>query len=139
MRFASKINLYIFLAGLLFVSSCSSGENTNQISNQASNNETEINSNSVIAAKDDPAELGKIINLAIIPDEAVWREEPRGKQNDANHASEPNERKLTAILFYTPEDTQKLVEVIEKHKPAEAVELETESWFPAELIAQSQT
>ena len=46
---------------------------------------------------------------------------------------------MTAVLHYLPEDTPKLIALTEKHKPAEAVELEVESWFPAELIAQSQT
>ena len=139
MRFASKINLCFFLAAILLINACSNGENTNQISNQALNKEADINSNSIIVAKDDPAELGKIINLPIIPEEAVWREEPRGRQTDANRAPGPGDRKLTAVLLYTPEDTQKLVGTIEKYKSAEQVELETESWFPAELIAQSQT
>ncbi len=139
MKFASRINSYIFLAAVLLINACSGGGNTNQVSNQASNQPGETNSNSVIAAKDDPAELGKIINLPIMPEEAVWREEPRGRQSDANRSPGPNDRKLTAILLYTPEDTQKLIALVEKHKPAEGVELETESWFPAELIAQSQT
>ncbi len=80
MRFASKTNLSTFLAAILLINACSSGGNTNQISNQASNQTGETNSNSVIAAKDDPAELGKIINLPIMPDEAVWREEPRANK-----------------------------------------------------------
>lgn len=129
----------IFLAAALLINACSNGENTNQISNQASNQPSETNSNSVIAAKTDPAELSKIIILPIMPLEADWREEPPDKQSGSNRAAEPNDRKMTAVLLYAPEDTPKLIALIEKHKSAEAAELEVESWFPAELIAQSQT
>ncbi len=139
MRFASKIYLYIFLAGLLVFTACSNSGNTNQISNQASNQPAETNSNSVIAAKNDPAELSKIINLPIMPEDADWREEPIKKQTNDNRVPGPSDRKLTAVLRYTPEDAQKLTALVETHKPAEEVELEAESWFPAELIAQSQT
>lgn len=137
MRFASKIYTCFFLISLLLINACSGGANTNQDSNQTAN-QKETDSNSVVAAKDDPAELAKIIVLPIMPEEAIWREEPRGKQTDANRAATASDRKLTAVLLYTEEDAQKLIELIEKHKPAESVQLETESWFPAELIAQSQ-
>jgi hypothetical protein len=139
MRFSSKINLCVFLAAILLTSACSRGENTNQISNQASNQSSETNSNSVIAAKTDPAELSKIIILPIMPLEAEWREEPPDKQAGSNRAPGPNDRKMTAVLLYAAEDTPKLIALIEKHKSAESNELEVENWFPAELIAQSQT
>lgn len=139
MRFSSKINLHIFLAAVLLINACSSVENTNQISNKAANQPSETNSNSVVAAKNDPAELSKIINLPIMPEEADWREEAPDKQTDNSRAAEANDRKMTAVLLYAAEDTPKLIALIEKHKPAQALELEIESWFPAELIAQSQT
>ena len=129
----------IFLAAILLINACSSSENANQISNQDSNQPSETNSNSVIAAKTDPAELSKIINLPIMPLEAEFREEPLSKQAGSNRAPVPNDRKMIAVLLYSPEDTPQLIALIEKHKPAQAVELEVESWFPAELIAQSQT
>ena len=131
--------MYIFLAAALLIGACSSGENTNQISNQVANREAETNSNSVIAAKNDPAELSKIINLPIMPLEAEFREESPDKQVGNNQTTEPNVRKLTAVLLYAAEDMPKLIALIEKHKPGGAVDLEVESWFPAELIAQSQT
>lgn len=121
------------------MNACSNGENTNQISNQASNQPPETNSNSVIAAKNDPAELSKIINLPIMPLEAEFREESLDKQPATNRPAASNNQKMTAVLLYDPADTPKLIALIEKHKPSEAVELEVETWFPAELIAQSQT
>ncbi len=135
MRFSSKINLLIFLTGLLLISACSNGENTNRVSNQTA----EKNANTLATAKTDPAELGKIINLPIMPEEADWREELLTKQTAANQTSGANNRRLIAVLFFKPEDARKLVELVEKYKAAEAVELESETWFPAELIAQSQT
>lgn len=128
----------VFLAAVLLISACSNGENTNQVSNQSSNQLPETNRNSIIAAKNDPAELGKIINLPIMPLEAEFREEPFDKQTNTNGAA-PVNQKMTAVLLYDLADTPKLIALIEKHKPGEAVELEVETWFPAELIAQSQT
>src|SRR5215210_9123260 len=122
MRFSSKINLCVFLSAVLLINACSSGENTNQISNQASNQPSETNSNSVVAAKNDPAELSKIINLPIMPEEADWREDAPDKQTGSDRAAGPNDRKMIAVLLYLPEDTPKLIALIEKHKPAEPAE-----------------
>src|SRR5688500_17043927 len=116
MKFSSKISLCIFLAVALLISACSSGENTNQISNQASNQPSETNSNSIIAAITDPAELCKIIILPIMPEEADWREEEPEKQTGSNRAPAPNDRKMTAVLLYSAEDTPKLIALIETHK-----------------------
>lgn len=134
MRFSSKtISLY-FLTVVLLLNACSSGKNINQTGNQTA----ESNSNGIVVAKNDPAELGKIINLPIMPEEADWREEPIAESN-ANGAPEAKNGRLIAVLLYPPEDAKKLVELVEKYQPGEQVALETEMWFPAELIAQSQT
>lgn len=126
--------MLIFLAGLLIISACSNAENSNQTN---TNQTTETNANITVAARDDAAELGKIINLPVMPEnseeEAVWREEPVNNQPDANN------RRLIAVLFYTPENSKKLIALIEKHKPAEEAEIQAESWFPAELVAQGRT
>ena len=135
MKFASE-SIYIF-SSLLFTTNAVRRGNTikSQIKFQSPGRNKQQQRH---CRKDDPAELGKIITLPIMPEEAVWREESRGRQTDAI-ALRTTDRKLTAVLLYTPEETQKLIALFEKHKPAEAVELEIESWFPAELIAQSQT
>ncbi len=134
MSFTSKTNLLIFLAGALAFNACTNAENSNQT---GANQTAEANANIVVAAKDDAAELGKIINLPVMledsEEEAVWREEQVNNQPDANN------RRLIAVLFYTPENSKKLIEIIGKHKPAEEVEIQTESWFPAELVAQGRT
>jgi major membrane immunogen (membrane-anchored lipoprotein) len=135
MRFSSKIGLLIFLAVLLLTFACSNSENTNQTN---ANQTTETNANAAVTTKDDAAELAKIVNLPVMFDDAeveevVWREESVGGQPDAG------KRRLVAVFFYTPENSKKLVEIIEKHKPAEEVEIQAESWFPAELVAQGQT
>jgi hypothetical protein len=41
-------------------------------------------------------------------------------------------------MKFTEQDAGNLIAQVEKHRPAEAVEVDTEQWFPAELIAQSQ-
>lgn len=135
MNFVSKFYLLIFLTGVPIFNACSNAGNTNQT---GANQTAQTNANVAVTTKDDPAELAKIVNLPVMFDdpeveEVVWREESVGSQPEAG------KRRLVAVFFYTPENSKKLVEIIEKHKPAEEVEIQAESWFPAELVAQGQT
>lgn len=132
-KFFTKLR-FAPLSVLLLLGACAGGENTNQNVNQAGNN----GSNTVVTAKDDAAELGKIIKLPLMPEEVSFREESLTDAENKNRQPSPNEKKLIAVLKFTAEDAQKIVEQAEKYKPAEFVSIDTESWFPAELIAQSQ-
>lgn len=141
MKSVFSITRFACLAALLFlIASCAGGENVNQSANQPTNN----GSNSVVSAKDDAAELGKVVKLPQMPEEAIFREEGLTQQTATANAEQPAQspqkpKKLVAVLRFTPEDAQKVVEQAERYKPGEFVTLDTESWFPAELIAQSQT
>lgn len=132
-RFITKaVVVYTLLMTGLFSVSC-----TNSNPNANPNNSAQANTNTAnIPAKDDVSELLTIIRLPEVPEEVVWREEPLGKTDD--RVPGPNDRKLIAVLKYDAETATKLVAQIEKNKNSEPAEIGAESWFPEELIAQTQ-
>ncbi len=90
-------------------------------------------------AEDNEAELKSLINLPFDPEENLYREDTLGETSNNNRVPGPNDRKLTAVLKFSKEDTEKLIERLqEKGDPFEA-KIDSEPWFPAELIAKSQT
>jgi hypothetical protein len=138
MSFAPKILPIASILMLMFSNGCS-----NKPSNQKNVNIVSSNTNSEIKnekslAKDDIEELELTIKMPFHPEEALWREEPLGNQTNNNRLPAPNEKTLTAVLKFNPEEANKIVETAEKIKPAQPIEIEPERWFPPELIAQSQ-
>lgn len=122
--------IFILLMLLAFALSCSTASDNGNTANIDVNSLPNTN-----VAKDDPSELARIIELPFEPDESsVWRETElpgRSSETGAIH------KKLVAVLKFTPEQTAEIIQRAEKIKPSEPVEMETESWFPPELIAQS--
>ena len=77
------------------------------------------------------------IRLPLPPEEAVWREDALGKPGN-DRVPGPTDKKLVAVLRYSREDAEKLAFMADKHRPVLNETINTESWYPAELIAQSQ-
>ncbi len=121
-----KALFVIFLANIIWLSGCLSGENTN--SNKPNSTE-KVNSNSekMNSASDNVEELLNVVRLPELPEEAVWLEE-----------NNSNPKKITAVLKYTPETATKVVALVLKNKPPEPIEIGLENWFPEELTAQAQ-
>lgn len=142
---ASKPYLFTFLfAVIIFSASCVEDKDMGQANqlrpntNQASNN-VEVNANANVA-EDSEVKLKELINLPYEPaEDSPFREDRIGNEVDNPRVPGPTDRKLTAVLKFSKEDTEKIVEEGEKKgKPSER-SIDSESWFPAELIAQSQT
>src|SRR5215203_248956 len=134
MQIARKIIIALFFAAAL--TACSSNADKNSNSNQANqvaNNAA--NSNSV---KDDVDELEMTIKMPFHPEEAVWREEALGKSN-TDRVPGPTDKKLVAVLRFLKEDADRIAAQAEKYKAAAPETITPDSWFPAELVAQSQT
>lgn len=132
MKITQKICLLITIA--LFIGNCASNDKP---SNANSTNQN-TNSNSAAAIKDDIEELEMLVKMPFHPEEAVWREDVLGKSGD-NRVPVPTGKKLTAVLRFLKDDSAKVTAQAEKHKAAAPETINTEKWFPAELIAQSQT
>jgi hypothetical protein len=133
MQTAPKIIIALLITALF--TACTAGDtrtNSNQTDQAAANSN---NSNSV---KDDVDELEMTIKLPFHPEEAVWREELPGKAANGRVPG-PTDKKLVAVLRFLKDDAGKITAQAEKYKAAAPETINTESWFPAELIAQSQT
>lgn len=88
--------------------------------NQPQNVESNSQSNS---AKTNVEELGMLINVPYETEDIVWKEIVPQK-------------KLVAVIRVSRADADKIVEDVRNIKPPENVTLQSENWFPVELIAQ---
>lgn len=127
--------IFVALTIVFIFTACPS--NNNKTSNSNSANRAANSSTNANAVKDDIEELEMLIKLPLHPEEARWLEESLGKVGD-NRVPAPTDKKLVAVLRFLEEDANKIVAQAEKQKPATPNIINTESWFPAELIAQSQ-
>ena len=144
MNTPSKFNhnaliITFILINLLFAESCSNANLTNATNANTANKATNSNkkTGAANAVSENVDELLNIIRLPEIPKEVMWKEETLGKNGD-NRVPGPTDKKLTAVLRYTPELAAKIVALEEKNKAPEPAEIGVETWFPEELIAQSQ-
>ena len=130
---APKIIIALLFAAVF--AACGSSQNSN--ANQA-NQTGSANSNKTSQVKNDVDELEMLIKIPYHPQDADWFEEPLGK-GETGRVPGPTDRKLTAVLHFSREDADKIAAQAEKYKPPTPENINTEPWFPAELIAQSQT
>ena len=66
-----------------------------------------------------------LVRLPFQPEEVAWKEDPEKKH-------------LTAVLRFSPENATKMAAEIAKNGQPARETLSVESWYPAELIAQSE-
>lgn len=105
-----------------FFSACGNNA-TNNAKSTSGQGAANQNSNSV-SIRNDVEELGVRVTIPFETEEAVWREFAA-------------EKKLVAVLRFTPQDSAKIVSEAEKIRPPTRVEVTAETWFPPELIAQA--
>lgn len=117
----------IFIAQ--FLNACS-GPAANGNANQPT-----VNTNQKTTASDKSEELEMLIKLPFEPEETVFREDPIPAPADGIQSQ--YSKKLTAVLKYPALEATKLSETLEKASPPLSATVATDSWFPAELIAQS--
>lgn len=94
--------------------------------------------NAANLAKDNTEELQEIIKLPFEPDveATVWREISPANDGNNNQNSTSANKKLIAVMKFSAEDAQKLVELAATHQPPpQPVETAAETWFPPELVA----
>jgi hypothetical protein len=133
MKFTPKICLLLLIT--FFMADCGTDGTKSSNANSANQN---ANSNVASVVKDDIDELEMLVKMPFHPEEAVWREDVLGKAGDSRVPG-PTDKKLTAVLRFPKEDAGKITAQAEKYKAAAPETINTEKWFPAELIAQSQT
>ncbi len=141
-RFIAPLPLIIFLS--LFVS-CVSNNTSNQVANK-NNNTSEI-AEAPARANDDAEELARKIKLPLTPDELFWVEEAAAKTGvigpdgikNIPPSPDPNTKMLIAVLKFSDVNSDALTSQVQKIAPPQDVSIEPEEWFPAELIAESET
>ena len=70
-------------------------------------------------------ELGMLVNVPYESEESFWKEDP-------------SQRRIVAVLSFPKPEAERLVADASKRRPPETVDMMPESWFPPELIAQSE-
>lgn len=105
------------------------GINTANKANTANSNTSAVNNSDATTegVKDNAEELATLAKLPFEPEEVTWKEITAG-----------NNRKLLAVIRFTPEDSKKIVENATKIKAGEPVSVPSERWFPAELVSQAE-
>lgn len=88
---------------------------------------------SKVPVNENPDELALVIELPYLPEQAVWLDWQ--SRPDAPGA----ERKaLKAILLFLPKDSNSLIEEAKKVSGPERVSINTEDWFPNELVSKGE-
>jgi len=137
-----KILPVLFL--LSFFVSCVSNNTANQNVNKE-NNTARIAAKEPSTASDDPEELAKTVKLPLTPEEVLWMPDASVKISGAGvntlsaNSVSPGGKRLIAVLKFSDIDSEALISQVSKIEPAKDVTLEPEDWFPAELIAESET
>ncbi len=98
------------------------GPGKNSANSPSAANRASENSNS---ARSNLEELRLIATIPYEAEDIVWKENKPGK-------------KLVAVLRFSSADSAKIVAEAEPIKVPEAVSISSETWFPPELIAQSE-
>jgi len=116
-RFHTILTLFIF-TGLL--AACGGGANTASPARPTAN----VSAENVNAARTNVEELGVIVNVPYEAEDIAWKE-------DADH------KRVRAVLRFSPADSARVVAEAEAFGRPENTTLASETWFPDELIAQS--
>ena len=89
-----------------------------------------------VATKDSIDEFLLLVKLPFEPVEVTWREEPM-RSADGSPLPDRGERRIRAVIRFSPEDSAKFLTELERSE-AKEVQIAAEEWFPAELKAQSE-
>jgi len=69
-------------------------------------------------------DLSLLVNMPFDAQDALWKQSK-------------DQKRITAVLRFDPEDTAKLTAECEKFGPAQDASVDAQAWFPDELTAQS--
>ena len=116
---APKILIFLSIFISVMVGCGGPDANSNANAVDASNSSQANNS-----AKTNVEELALLINVPYESEEVFWKDDPQHKR-------------IVAVLRFPPNEAGRLIADAQKIRPPQKVNIGTESWFPPELIAQS--
>src|SRR5688500_791957 len=112
--------LTILLSSLIHLS-CSSSTKDSNATNAGANSSNTSNT----GPKDNVEEFADLVRLPFTPEEVAWKEAAGGKG-------------VTAVVRFSPENAAKMAAEVAKNGQPSIETLTVETWYPAELIAQSE-
>ncbi len=116
------VSLALFLFAATFAGCVGESKNANlPASRPAANSEA----NSANSAKTNVEELGLLVNVQFEVEDVVWKEDATKKT-------------ILAVLRFSSPDAAKVVAEAEKFGAPTPGAISPETWFPSELIAQSE-
>ena len=113
--------ILILLSIVISISTACGGLDANSNSTNANAaNSSQANN----AAKTNVEELALLINVPYESEEVFWKDDPQHKR-------------IVAVLRFPANEAERLIADAQKIRPPQKVTINTESWFPPELVAQS--
>ena len=76
------------------------------------------------APKTSVEELDLLVTFPYEAEDCVWK-------------ISPDKKEITAVLHFDPVDTGKLAADVERIKPGEDVNIATQTWYPSDLVVES--
>ena len=122
MPFARPLLVLILLVTSQLLSACSSGPRDSNASNSAPSN---ASNRANVGPQDSVEEFADLVRLPFAPEEVAWKEASGGKS-------------ITAVVRFSPENAAKMAVEVAKNGQPVVEALTVETWYPAELIAQSE-
>lgn len=122
MNIKSGVILALFLSTASLLACVGGNKNANVPPTTTASNSPGANANS---AKTNVEELGLFVNVPYETEDIVWKEDTANK-------------KVIAVLRFSPLDANKIVAEAEKNGPPQNVSIAVENWYPDELTAQSE-
>jgi hypothetical protein len=105
---------------ILFSAACGGLDANSNSANANAANSSQANN----AAKTNVEELAILINVPYESEEVFWKD-------DASH------KRIVAVLRFPANEAERLITDAQKIRPPQKVTINAESWFPPELVAQS--
>lgn len=125
----------LLISSTIIFANCFSPDQTNDPQSV----KVKIDDSKNVSAKNDPVELGKAINLNKEPNELAYKEFTPPQENSDNSITTSTDKKFLAVLKFSPEETERIIERAKKYREPVSVKIDVEKWFPAGLVAQSQS
>ncbi len=119
--FRADVILALFLSAVLLSACVGGNRNSNARPVANASNSTAENANT---AKTNVEELGVLVNVPYEAEDVVWKDDAAQK-------------KVIAVLRFSPADANKIVAEAAQFGTPQNVSIAAVSWFPDELIAQS--
>lgn len=121
-NFRAGAILSLFFVPVIFTACSGSSNSDNKTRPTIAANSSALNANT---AKTNVEELGLLVRVSYEVEDVVWKENS-------------NKKSLIAVFRFSPADAEKVVAEATQFGQSQPNTISPETWFPSELIAQSE-